>query len=330
MSSGVAKGWKRSHSRARRIRMPHDRDIKIVFAFLVICAFFLMCHEVAFSGMSGTETHQLYADHMQHMHTPSQDDATVDLKTEPADITAGSPVSILLSLKDHEGRPMQGLTVHHDRLLHVVIVSEDFSIFAHLHPEDFGPVTPEMKKTARFPLRYTFPKAGSYLLGVDFAAGERSFSRHFSVSVSGEPKMAPLKKDISKEERFDDLDVTFSTAPKHPAAGEEMTLGYLFKNEGRPVTDLEPYLSAPMHLAIISTDLNYFLHTHGELPGASASGDHGHDMHMGHEMHMTVPERFGPNIEVRTRFPAKGLYEVFGEVRHQGKVVVTKFLVEVE
>jgi hypothetical protein len=101
-------------------------------------------------------------------------------------------------------------------------------------------------------------------------------------------------------------------------------LNYVFRTKGKPVTDLEPWLEAPMHLAIVSGDLKHFLHVHGELPGMSHA--HGGE----HHMHMAVPAKFGPRIEVPVVFPAKGLYEVFGQVSYGGRVVLTKFMVEVE
>jgi hypothetical protein len=45
---------------------------------------------------------------------------------------------------------------------------------------------------------------------------------------------------------------------------------------------------------------------------------------------MAVPAHFGPKIEVPVVFPAKGLYTVFGQVGYEGKVILTRFMVEVE
>ena len=134
---------------------------------------------------------------------------------------------------------------------------------------------------------------------------------------------AAAEKDLEREKRFGDLDVKFSSVPEHITAGKEVTLSYLIRKNGKGVTDLEPYLSAPMHLAIISADLTHFIHTHGEIPGESPMGHAEH-------MHMTVPKQFGPQIDVHVVFPAKGLYQIFGQVGYQGKVILTSFMVEVE
>jgi Cu+-exporting ATPase len=265
-------------------------------------------------------------DHHQHgAQMPMKGaEVIVDLETDPASIKAGSPATIFFSVKDLDGKPLQELTITHDRLLHVIITSQDFSVFAHIHPEDLGPITPDMKKTARFPVRYTFPEAGQYLIALDSAVKDSPFSEHFSVDVTGEPRIGSMKKDFAREKRFGDYTVTLSSTPERISEGKEVILSYLIKKNGTPVNDLQPYLSAPMHIAVISADLNNFIHAHGELPGTPSAQSHG-----GHH-HMTVPEKFGPRIETHLSFPAKGVYQIFGEVKHEGKVMLTSFMVEVE
>ena len=66
-----------------------------------------------------------------------------------------------------------------------------------------------------------------------------------------------------------------------------MTLSYFFTKNGKPVDDLEPYIAAEMHVAIISTDLEQFIHEHGMSPGMKAT-----EKEMQHMMmHGTIPER---------------------------------------
>lgn len=91
------------------------------------------------------------------------------------------------------------------------------------------------------------------------------------------------------------------------------------------MTNLEPYLAAPMHLAIVSAGLDSFIHTHGEIPD---SGEKHHD----HTVMMNMkppPPAFGPEINAEVVFPKKGLYKVFSEVKHDGQVILIEFMVEV-
>ncbi len=280
-----------------------------------ITLFFLCVMLLVWSGNS-VDSHTVGA--------ADKDALVAKLETDPLKLRAGDTATIFISVTDSHGRPVEGLSMHHERILHVVIASQDFGVFAHVHPEDFGSITPEMMKAARYPVRFAFPEAGRYIVGVDFAKNDQSYSRHFTVDVSGEPKMGKLAKDFARSKRFGNLDVTLSSSPKRITAGKEVVLTYVFERDGNPVTDLEPYLSATMHLAIISGNLSYFMHTHGEVPGMPGME------HAGHHMHMTVPERFGPRIDVRTVFPSRGLYQIYGQIQRGGEVVLTSFMVEVK
>ncbi len=310
-----------------------ERDVCLRYVFVLIAVIMplIFCNS-AFSEMPAMHEHN-HSGHggegqMKDMHMMKASEVVVDLETVPAELKAGSEAKILFTIKNSEGRPVQDLQITHERLIHVVIASADFTVFAHIHPDEFGAITDEMKKKAEYPVLFTFPKAGQYIVAVDTAAKDDLIAEHFTIDVGGAPKMATFTKDLSREKKFGDLSVTLTTVPETITAGKEATLKYMIRKDGGPVTDLEPYLAAPMHAAIISSDLENFIHEHGELPGASMGHEHmGHMMHM---MHMNVPKKFGPEIDVPVLFPARGLYQIFSQVQHNGKVVVLSFMVEVQ
>ena len=297
----------------------------VLLALLVTCAGFFLTVSSASGGM---EAHSGMHDggNAGSGHHAAEPEIVAHLTTQPQHVTVGVPTTVKFTIDDAEGKPVQGLTVMHARYLHVVIVSQDFSVFAHVHPRDFERLTPEVLKSGRFFVRFTFPRAGRYAVGLDFAVKGRHFGRHFIVNVAGGPEMTPARKDFAREERVDGLDVGFSTKPSRLVANRKAVLTYIFRKDGRPVTDLEPWLEAPMHLAIVSSDLKYFLHVHGEVPGMEHAGHEEGHMHM----HMSVPSEFGPEIEVPVVFPGKGLYEVYGQAGYKGKVILTKFMVDVQ
>ena len=294
----------------------------VLLTVLFFCVVFFPAAQLSSAEMDEHEAgHSSFS--AQTAHHISEADVVARLTTEPEHVKAGNLATVRFSLTDKEGNPLQGLTLMHARYLHVVIVGQDFSVFAHIHPRDFERLTPEVLKGGRFFVRFAFPKAGRYIVGLNFAVNGRPFARHFIVDVSGEPKMTTPERDLSTEEKTDDLQVSFATIPARLVANGKTVLRYVFKKNGGPVTDLEPWLEAPMHLAIVSGDLKYFMHVHGEVPGISHGRAESH-------MHMKAPAKFGPEIEVPVVFPAKGLYAVFGQVGHKGKVILTKFMVEVE
>ncbi|MBF0505489.1 MAG: hypothetical protein HQL09_01515 [Nitrospirae bacterium] len=298
--------------------------------FLMVFFAFFFAVQVRVSAEAAEMPDYEHHDHfMQGMEMPDMKagKVAVEIKTEPASIKPGNPETITLVIKDAEGNPVQEITPTHDRSLHVIIASQDFTVFSHIHPEDFGPITPEMEKTGEYPVHYTFPKPGRYLIGVDLAVKDELISKHFDIDVAGEPGMGMPAADFSGKKKFGDYEVTLSAKPARIATGKEVTLTYNFTENGKPVGDLEPYIAAEMHVAIISTDLRQFMHEHGMLPGMKATEQEMHHMMMHHG---GIAAKFGPVIEVHTVFPVRGVYGIFGQVMHRGKVILTRFMVEVE
>jgi hypothetical protein len=299
-------------------------SLLVALVFLLVHAgLFTLSRDCSYAEMAAMHEHHEEDGHHQHAHGTTIEPIVV-LETVPKEVKAQEPATLIFSLKDQDGKPIHGLSITHDRLLHVVIVGQDFTVFGHVHAEDSGPITKEMIRDARFPVTYTFPKAGRYLIAVDSALEGNHFSKYLYLDVSGEPKMGTMEKDLSRGKNFGDYRVALKTQPEHIKAGEETTLTYTIEQIDTPVTDLEPYLSAPMHLAIVLADLNNFIHAHGELPGMPSTH------HPAGHIHGMVKGAFGPEIEAHVIFPVKGLYTIFSEVKHKDKVILMKFMVEAE
>jgi hypothetical protein len=107
----------------------------------------------------------------------------------------------------------------------------------------------------------------------------------------------------------DDYTVTLSG---NPTANESSQLTLSVSRNGKPVTDLQPYLGAYGHLVVLrASDLAY-LHVHpiGE-PGDGA----------------TPP---GPGIGFGTTIPSNGDYRMFLDFEHEGVVRTAEFTLSVD
>lgn len=141
-----------------------------------------------------------------------------------------------------------------------------------------------------------------------------------------------MAQNGSQTKEFDGYRVTLSS-PEKIKAGERTKLSYYIEKDGKPVSDLEPYLAAAMHIALVRQDFGLFRHTHGE---ASEPGSVWFQQMLGkyfkYHIHF-APDRFGPKIITQpwtTIFPTPGVYQVFGEFKHEGKITVADFMIKVE
>jgi hypothetical protein len=109
-------------------------------------------------------------------------------------------------------------------------------------------------------------------------------------------------------------------------AGEPVSLVYRFTEDGAPVTDLRPYLEAPLHLAVVKKDLSQFQHEHGTVPGEEHAGRSahasGHDDHASHTHE--GPSAFGPEVTATLSFPESGTYHLFGQAAHGDRLLITR------
>ena len=308
----------------------HRTRFEAVIILVLLLCVALLVHQIParhflhlkhMQASGGNTSGPMHEDQMHH-HTEGPE-PIVALDFVPATVTAGSPVAMTVRIKAPDGTPFKGMALMHERILHAVIISKDLAFFAHIHPEDAGPVTSEMIKNASFPVLFTFPRPGDYLIGLDFATDDDSYSRSFPLHVSSAPEMGMPKIDFSNQKNFDGYKVTLSATPGEIRSGEDTTLRYIIEKNGKPVTNLEPFLGASMHLAVVSEDLKVFIHAHGSVPGSP------HDHH--DHMHAPPPpEKFGPEIESDIVFPEKGVYKIFSQVEHQGKVLLFDFMVKVQ
>lgn len=232
------------------------------------------------------------------------------LETNPSIVEAGNPAELNLSIQDGNGQPFQDLQISHEQLLHLIIISADFEEFLHLHPKATS------AENTPFTISFTPKKSGKYLLATDFANSEKSFSDTSFLIAQGSPEMNTPENDENKTKTFADYEVSVTTPELK--SGSEQTLKFSISQNREAVTNLQPYLAAPMHFAIVKDDLSHFVHTHGIIPMGAAMDDSTMDHH-------TLPNSFGPDIEAKVNFPEPGHYHLFGEFNHGGKVTTIHF-----
>ena len=303
-----------------------------------------------------------HGDHDVHK-MPSTSSLNVMLHTEPQTIQAGTPVTLTFHLTDAKGEPVTDLMVHHDRVLHVLVVSENLQIIGHIHPEDFESRDIMMELEGMYTVHFTFPAAGKYILAVDVMTADAEFAKYLYVDVAGAEKLVDAAQDFRREKvvlgytdeggdrytkavsltdgKGTSVYHTSIEAPERIKAGEMVHITYHFSQDGQPLTDLVPFLDAPMHFAIVSTRLDGVVHTHGTVPGTEDAGKTmKKDPHAGHKMkkapttghqHQGItPEKFGPTVMLMTTFPEAGVYQIFGQLKHADQILWPSFMVKVE
>jgi hypothetical protein len=225
----------------------------------------------------------------------SQNGYTFRLGTTTA--APGADVPVTFTIEGPDGRLVTDFDVEHEKRLHLIVVRRDFTGFQHVHPEmaEDGTWTTTIDLTA-----------GQWRLFADFKArGADPVTLGNDLAVSGAYRPAAPAAD-SRTATVGDYAVTLDG---DLVPGQEAELTLSVTRDGRPVSDLQPYLGAYGHLvALRAGDLAY-LHVHPEgTPGDGA----------------TAP---GPQVTFFAEVPSAGRYLLYLDFQHEGEVRTAAFTV---
>ena len=225
----------------------------------------------------------------------SQDGYT--LRPATTTVTPGKRVDFRFTVDGPDGRPVTRYTPLHGKKLHLIIARRDLSGFQHLHPTEAG--------GGVWSIPLTLPDPGVYRFFTDIhpEGAPRQLTLGTDITAPGDYRPRPLPR-AGQVAEVDGYEVRLD-GRLVPGRSSRLTL--TVSKDGRPVTDLEPYLGAYGHLvALRDRDLAY-LHVHPD--GEPGDG-------------RTPP---GPSITFFAEVPSGGAYRLYLDFRHKGKVRTAEF-----
>ncbi|MFI5645882.1 hypothetical protein [Kitasatospora sp. NPDC051705] len=211
-------------------------------------------------------------------------------------VTAGTPTDLRFRILGADGRAVTAFQPSHEKELHLIVAPRDLSGYQHLHPTRAADGT--WSATA------ALPAAGTYRVFADFtpAGATEGLTLGADLHATGDLRPAPLP-ETGRTVTVDGYTVALG-GELTPGRSGRLTL--TVTRDGRPVTDLQPYLGASGHLvALRAGDLAY-LHVHPDT---------------------TAP---GPEIGFTTTAPSAGSYRLFLDFKHQDAVHTAAFTVTTE
>jgi hypothetical protein len=225
----------------------------------------------------------------------SQNGYTFSLADQQA--RPGRDVDVSFTIDGPDGKPVTEYDVEHEKRLHLIAVRRDFTGFQHVHPElsSAGEWSTTLDLTS-----------GQWRLFADFkTADAEGLTLGTDLAVDGDYQAAE-PGDESRAAKVDGYTVTLDG---ELTAGSDSKLTLDVSRDGKPVTDLQPYLGAYGHLvALRGGDLAY-LHVHPE--GTPEDGK-------------TEP---GPEVVFYAAVPSTGTYHLYLDFKHDGVVRTAAFTV---
>lgn len=212
-------------------------------------------------------------------------------------LTPGTTESFTFRIIGPDGDAVTRFDVEHEKRMHLIVVRRDTSDFQHVHPK------PAADGTWTVPLKPA--SAGTYRAFADFTpSGAQGLTLGVDLFAKGD--FDPDRYRTSRVDEVDGYQVKLA-GDLVPGKSSKVTLS--ISQDGRPVTDLSPYLGAYGHLvALRQGDLAY-LHVHSDgTPGDGKT-------------------RPGPAITFFAEVPSAGVYRLFLDFEHDGVVRTAEFTV---
>jgi hypothetical protein len=240
------------------------------------------------------------------MAMPSGDGLAVEssgfrLASSAPSLPSGQPTSFQFRITDTAGNPVTVFEPDQTKLMHFYLVRSDLTGFQHVHPTTGGDGTWSAPLPALDPGTY---RAFASFITRDPTGKTVPLVLSQPLTVPGNAQTAPLPS-ASTTTQVDGY--TLTLASDRLMSGMRHDLEVTVTKDGKPVTDLQPYLDTYAHLTAFRQDDLAFAHLH---PHGQLNGDHG-----------------GPALSFEAALPKAGSWRLFlqfqtGGVLHTAAVTV--------
>ncbi|WP_404430420.1 hypothetical protein [Sutcliffiella horikoshii] len=213
----------------------------------------------------------------------SSSEVQADVKLEGEEMT--------ITLTDLDGNPMDELVVSHEKLMHLIVISEDLEQFQHLHPEKVS----EGVFTTDADL-----EEGMYQAFVDIKPSELEYVNEAHPVMVGEhggheDDHVHLEPESQWTKEQGDYSVTLDV--NNFSVKENVVLSFEIE-EAEP----EDYLGALGHVVVVDEGLDEFIHVH---------------------------PREGEKPVFEAHFSKPGMYKLWAEFKLNGKVYAFPYVLEI-
>ncbi|TQF02459.1 hypothetical protein E6W39_09470 [Kitasatospora acidiphila] len=215
----------------------------------------------------------------------------------PGTLPAGQDSAVTFRITGPDGKPVTAFATEQTKQLHFYAIRGDLTGFQHLHPSLApdgtwtAPVSALQSGSWRFFTTFT-PSSGP-------GAG-KGYVLSGTATVGGQQQTVPLPAPTASVTTPDGYQVTAGTPGGHLMAGMEHQLTVTISKDGKPVTDLQPYLETYAHLTAFHAGDQAFAHLH---PQTAVNGDHG-----------------GPELTFHAELPKPGDWRLFLQFQTGGRL----------
>lgn len=199
------------------------------------------------------------------------------------------------------GRLVTRYNVEQTKLMHLVIIRDDFKAFMHVHPT---------LKDGHFSIALPLAATHSYYAYADTTPAGLS-QQVFRFTIGRRSSIAPAFQ-AQAVSSADGYQTRLSTAQLE--SGKQNSIEATITRSGKIVTGLRPYLGAAAHAVLVNVQSLDYVHVHPMAASATASMD---------DMEMAAPSTFDGRLKLLLPALQPGTYRLWLQFQAPAGLVVT-------
>jgi len=197
--------------------------------------------------------------------------------SNPATLEAGNAATLTFKpeIVGSAATPVP-LDLHHEKKIHLIVVSKDLSYFEHIHPNyqaDGSYQIRVLDKANTFTdgpgkNETKFDQGGDYVLFADYMpTGASGQLERIPLNVGGKPNKPVSYSKEKLSSTVDGYTVTLEAQGGKFVTNNEMHIAATIKqgNKDVPAESLENYLGAKAHVVVIGAGAEHYLHVHPDV-----------------------------------------------------------------
>ncbi len=235
--------------------------------------------------------------------------------SSPAVLEAGKAATISLKpeIVGQANTPV-ALDLHHEKKMHLIVVSKDLAWFDHVHPEYNADGSYQLQvlgqdqkfKDGRGKNELMFDKGGDYVLFADYMpTGAAGQLERIPLAISGTPYKTVTFSKEKLSSSVDGYTVTLAPEGGKFMTNNQMHIAGTVMQGGKmvPAESFENYLGAKAHVVVIQTGAEHYLHVHPDVEAGK--------------------------LDLHATFTEAGMYRGWLQFQTNGKVHTADFVINV-
>lgn len=215
------------------------------------------------------------------------------LTSQDPTLPAGEQAPYRFAVTGPDGRPVTDFAVEQTERMHFYAIRSDLTGFQHLHPA--------MAADGTWTAALAGLSPGAWRLFASFTPNTGpGAGTAFVLSRAATVPGAATRTTLPAATNSTTVDGYTVTVQGSPMAGMAHPLTVSVARDGKPVTDLQPYLDTYAHLTAFHEGDTAFAHLH---PETKVNGDHG-----------------GPDLSFHAELPTSGNWRLFLQFRTGGEL----------